>query len=149
MYSIKAPVAGRIVTQENLGDAAFSTGAMGPCIGIEPAHGRIVAPFDGVVKTIFPTKHALVVVSNDGVSLIIHIGIDTVNMAGAGFKSKVSDGDKIKQGQPLMDFNIKKITKAGYSTQTPVIVVNHKDYESIEFTTKEEVKEGDELITIK
>ena len=148
MYSVKTPVAGRIIKQENLGDYAFSSGAMGPCVGIAPTSERVVAPFDGVVKTIFPTKHALVVISDDGVQLLIHIGIDTVKLDGKGFKSKVNDGDTVKTGQLLVEFSTKKIEKAGYSTETPVIVINHKDYKSIEFTTKTEVAEGDEIIFI-
>ncbi|MCL2574622.1 MAG: PTS glucose transporter subunit IIA [Defluviitaleaceae bacterium] len=147
MITINAPLKGRAVPLAELSDPAFASGMLGIGLGILPEEGKVYAPANGTVK-IFPTKHAITMVTDDGVKLIIHIGINTVNMEGKGFKPKVKDGDTVKTGQLLMDFDIKKITKAGYSTETPIIITNHKEYGGVEMTTAENVTPSDMLFTI-
>lgn len=127
-------------------DDAFAQGALGKGIAIEPIEGKVVAPFDGTVITLFPTKHAIGLVSDDGMELLIHIGMDTVQLEGKHFEALVSQGDKVKQGQALVNFDIEAIQEAGFSTITPVVVVNTTDYLDLVETQEPEVKTGDEII---
>lgn len=147
MISIKAPIKGRIVPLSQLSDPAFASGVLGVGLGILPDEGKVYAPASGTVK-VFPTNHAITMVTDDGVKLIIHIGINTVNLEGKGFKPKVKSGDTVKAGQLLMDFDMKKIGKAGYSSETPVIITNHKDFEEIVMTNAESVTSNDELFAV-
>ena len=148
MISIKAPIKGRIVPLAELSDPAFASGVLGIGLGIAPDEGKVYAPANGTVK-IFPTNHAITMVTDGGVKLIIHIGINTVSLEGKGFKPRVKSGDTVKAGQLLMDFDMKKIGKAGYSVETPVIITNHKDFEEIVMTDAKSVTENDELFAVK
>ena len=148
MIKITSPLKGEFIKLENLGDPAFSQGMLGEGAGVLPSEGKVYSPFDGVVNTIFPTKHAIALTSDDGVKMIIHIGIDTVNMKGKGFKSKLDNGDKVKAGQLLMEFDIKKIQKAGYSIETPVIVTNMKDFAGLKISEKAELDTSDIIFEI-
>lgn len=121
-----APVNGKIVPASAIPDPMFAAETMGPSIGIEPTQGRVYAPFNGTVSMIFPTKHAIGIVSDDGIELLIHVGVDTVNMEGKGFESTVNQGDKITQGQVLLEFDRSEIKAAGYS-DTVVVVITNKD----------------------
>ena len=147
MICIKSPIKGRVVPLEQLSDPAFASGVLGIGLGILPDEGKVYAPADGQVK-VFPTNHAITMVTNDGVKLIIHVGINTVNLESKGFKPKVKSGDMVKQGQLLMDFDMKKIGKAGYSTETPVIITNHKDFEEVIMTDTESVTSNDKIFSI-
>ena len=129
-------------------DEAFAQGILGKGVLIQPESGEVVAPFDGTVMTLFPTKHAIGLISDNGLELLIHIGIDTVQLDGKFFTPHVKQGDKVKRGQKLMSFDIKAIQAAGYSVETPVIVTNSADYLDILESDKSNVASGsDELIT--
>ena len=98
---------------------------------IVPTGNEVVAPFDGEVVTLFPTKHAIGIISDTGVELLIHIGINTVEMNGDGFESFVQQGERVKAGQLLVRFDSEKIKERGFSTQTMIIVTNSNNYKSI------------------
>ncbi len=123
---VMSPVNGKIVPASAIPDPMFAAETMGPSIGIEPTQGRVYAPFNGTVSMIFPTKHAIGIVSDEGIELLIHVGVDTVNMEGKGFESTVNQGDKITQGQVLLEFDRSEIKAAGYS-DTVVVVITNKD----------------------
>lgn len=124
---IEAPVAGDVIDLAQVPDPAFSSGAMGPGLAVEPVEGVVRAPFDGVANVVFPTGHALGLTSDTGVELLIHVGMDTVNLEGRGFTSHVTQGQRVRKGEVLLEFDIDEIKAAGYSTIVPVIVTNGDD----------------------
>ena len=142
-----APVEGRVLPLNEARDAAFSEGIMGKGLVIEPDVGEIVAPFDGTVMTLFPTKHAIGLISDNGTELLIHIGIDTVQLEGEGFEAFVAQNAKVRKGDKLVSFDIKAIEAAGYNTQIPIIVTNTPDYADVIATSQPKVKEGEVLVT--
>ena len=145
---IKAPVAGALVSLEDVPDEAFATGALGKGIAINPSEGRIVAPADCTVMTLFPTGHAIGLITDKGTELLIHIGMDTVKLDGKYFEAKVKQGDHVAAGQTLIEFNAAQIQAAGYNIITPIIVTNHAEYMDVVMTTGKEVKEDENLITV-
>lgn len=130
--SILNPISGEIEDLAQAHDPAFADGSMGDGFVIEPSSGDVYAPFDGEVTMLFNTKHAIGLTSDNGVQVMIHIGIDTVKLNGEYFESFVKQGDKIKKGQKLLHFDLNEIKKAGYDCSTVVIVTNTKDYQSVE-----------------
>lgn len=146
---IVAPIEGNAISLEEVGDGVFSEGMLGKGVAIEPAVGRAVSPVDGVVSTIFDTKHAVGLTSDNGVEVLIHIGLDTVKLNGKYFTTHVKAGDRVKAGDLLVEFDLEKIKEAGYPTVTPVIVTNTDSYKDVESITKGSVKEKDKLISVK
>lgn len=126
--SIGSPMTGEIVPLKEVPDEAFAEGAMGLGIGIQPTEGKIYAPFDGTVQTVFRTKHVVALKSNDGVELLIHIGMDTVKLKGEHFDIHVQEGQQITAGQLLGEFDLQAIQEAGYATITPIIITNTSDF---------------------
>lgn len=148
--TIYSPIKGKIVKLENVLDEAFSSGAVGKGIAIEPSEdGKVFAPFDGVIETAFPTKHAIGLTSDKGVELLIHIGMDTVKLDGKYFTSHIEEGQKIKKGDLLMEFDTEKIKEEGYSVITPIVITNFENYGAIEETSADSINAGDTLINIK
>ncbi|MFK4568547.1 beta-glucoside-specific PTS transporter subunit IIABC [Enterococcus sp. UD-01] len=145
--AVLSPVKGRVLPLSQASDQAFAQGALGKGVLIDPTEGVVRAPFDGTVMTLFPTKHAIGLISDQGMELLIHIGMDTVQLEGKGFEAKVAQGDKVKKGQVLVTFDIEAIKEAGYSVETPVIVTNTGDYLDIIETQDKEVTSNDTLIT--
>lgn len=129
---VAAPVKGKILPLSMAKDQAFSSGSLGQGAMIEPDKGEVVAPFDGVVTALFPTKHAIGLTGEDGTELLIHVGINTVELNGKYFESFVNQGDKVKKGQKLVTFDLNAIEKEGYLTQTMIIVTNTEDVKSVE-----------------
>jgi sugar PTS system EIIA component len=125
---IYAPMDGEVIPLKEILDGVFSEGMLGKGCGMKPSVGEIYAPFDGEVILIAPTKHAIGLKSNDGIELIIHVGIDTVKMNGKSFQPFVKAGDKVKCGQSIMTFSISDIEAAGYVTTTAIIVTNSEEY---------------------
>lgn len=124
---IYAPGVGQIVPLSDVPDKVFSEKMMGDGVGFIPEKGEIVAPFDGTVKTIFPTKHAIGLESDTGIELLIHIGIDTVKLDGEGFESLVKADEKVTQGQPLMKVNLAYLKEHAPSVVTPLVITNLGD----------------------
>lgn len=126
---IKSPLTGEVKPLSEAVDPVFAQGVMGQGVLIQPSEGELVSPVDGVVSVLFPSKHAVGIVSDKGVELLMHIGMDTVNLDGKGFEAHVQQGDKVKVGDALISFDMAVITEAGYVTETPVIVTNQNDYQ--------------------
>ena len=125
--SIAAPIPGKVVALESIPDETFATGILGRGIAVEPDQGKVYAPFDGTCESVFDTRHALNLLSEDGVELLIHVGLETVSLKGEPFKVHVKDGEKIKKGQLLLEFDMEMIQNKGCKTVTPVIVTNEDD----------------------
>lgn len=145
---VYAPLEGKVVALEDVPDATFAEGVLGLGAAIEPAVGEVIAPADGEVSSIFDTHHAVGLTLDNGMELLIHVGINTVALNGEGFTAHVSEGDKVKRGQPLISFDKDFITSKGYPIITPVIISNADDYKEIKTTTSAEVKRLDELLTV-
>lgn len=145
---VTAPVEGQLMPLDTASDQAFAQGVLGKGVVIHPNKGEVVAPFDGTVMTMFPTKHAIGLVSENGLELLIHIGMDTVQLNGNFFTDHVKQGAKVKRGDRLVTFDIQAIRDAGYSVETPVIVTNSADYLDIVESDKKEISENDEVLTV-
>ena len=130
---ISSPLNGTLIPLNEIDDPVFASGAMGRGIAVKNPDGKVYSPFDGEITVFFPTKHAIGLKSNDGIELLIHVGMDTVKLNGEGFTSKAEAGDKVKRGQLLLEFDSNVIKKAGYQTTTPVVVTNHADFGDITF----------------
>lgn len=143
---ILSPLTGEVKSLKEVSDDAFSKEVLGKGAAVIPTEGVIVAPEDGIVETFFPTHHALGILTNSGVELLIHVGVDTVKLDGKYFVPKVKEGEKVKRGQVLLEFDIDAIKREGYSIDTPVIITNTADYSAITFTTASKVSRGDELL---
>ncbi|MDE5966473.1 MAG: glucose PTS transporter subunit IIA, partial [Lachnospiraceae bacterium] len=146
--TIYAPLTGNVIPLEQIPDDTFASGVLGNGVGIEPQVGEVVAPFDGSIATITDTKHAIGLAGPNEMELLIHVGIDTVNMQGEGFELYVSEGDTVKAGQRLMTFSIDKIKENGYSTTTAVLLNNSDDYENFKVVKTGAAKKGEPVITI-
>ncbi|WP_342481832.1 PTS glucose transporter subunit IIA [Paenibacillus sp. FSL L8-0340] len=125
---ITAPISGQAVPLSQVPDDTFAGGHMGSGIAIEPAEGRLKAPFDGKIAHIVKSNHALILEHPSGLQLLLHIGIDTVSLKGNGFVSHVATGDSVKAGQTLIEFDLKAIQAAGLATISPVIVTSMEEH---------------------
>ncbi|HDH3903385.1 beta-glucoside-specific PTS transporter subunit IIABC [Klebsiella quasipneumoniae] len=131
---IMNPIKGNVIPLEEVEDEVFSSGALGKGLAIVPVEGKVLAPFDGTVVSVFPTLHAICLESNNGVELLIHVGIDTVSLKGAPFKSYIEKGQKLTSGQLMIEFDIGAISAAGLSLHTPVIITNLEETSELEYT---------------
>lgn len=145
---VYAPISGDYIPLESIDDPVFSQGIMGPGCGIEPSEGILVAPVDGTVVTVAETKHAVGIEARNGAELLIHVGMDTVNMKGNGFELKVSEGDKVRCGQPLMHFDMNAIKAAGYPTTTAFVVTNSDAFPSVALNTGKSYQRLEEIGTV-
>ena len=126
--TIYAPIVGKVVPLSETNDEAFSSKALGDGVAIIPSEGKVFSPIDGTISSFFPTKHAIGILSNSGVEILIHVGIDTVNLEGKFFQDFVKEGDIVKKGDLLLEFDIEGIKKSGYNTITPMVIVNSEDF---------------------
>ncbi|RSJ41679.1 PTS system trehalose-specific EIIBC component [Streptococcus sanguinis] len=146
--TITSPLAGEVKELSQATDPVFAQGLMGRGVVIVPSQGELVSPVNGRVTVFFPTKHAIGILSDEGVEILMHIGMDTVNLEGKGFEGYVSQGDKVKVGDKLISFDIDMIKKAGYVTETPVIITNSDKYQLEELEQLPRVVErGSQLMT--
>ena len=146
---ILAPIKGEVKPIEESSDAAFASGALGKGVVILPEEGKVYAPVTGTVTVLFPSLHAIGITSDAGVELLIHIGINTVQLNGEGFTAHIKQGDQIKQGQLLVEFAMNKIKEAGYSLETPVLVTNYADLKEVKNTSASSVQLQETLIEVK
>ena len=128
---VKAPMDGIVLPLEQLPDETFAAAILGPGCGIEPTGKTVYAPFDGTVEQVASTLHAVGLTSEDGIEILIHVGMDTVEMQGKGFKALVKVGDKVKAGTPLLKVDLEAIRAAGHPTATALIVTNSDDLPEI------------------
>lgn len=147
--TIKAPLSGKVVKLSQLNDQVFASGLMGKGVAIEPTNGEVCAPVTGTITSILPTKHAIGITSDEGVELLIHVGMDTVELKGVGFECFVNENEHVKAGDLLLKADLKKIKAAGFSATTPIVVTNTKEYSAVEVISSTEVTKGHPLITIK
>ena len=142
-----SPLAGQVKSLSQATDPVFSSGVMGQGVVIEPSQGELVSPVNGTVTVLFPTKHAVGIVSEEGVEMLMHIGMDTVSLDGKGFEAHVAQGDKVTVGQKLISFDMDVIKKAGLVTETPVIITNQDDFQAdVEGNLPRDIKRGDVLM---
>lgn len=146
---VYSPLKGEVKPLSEAKDEAFASGALGSGIVIEPEDGQVVAPFDGTLETLFPTRHALGLVSDDGAEVLIHIGIDTVQLNGEHFEAFVEQGQRVEKGQLLVKFEKEKIQEKGYCTQVPILITNSEDYTQIQETTQTRAEQGNLVLTLK
>ncbi|WP_312249282.1 beta-glucoside-specific PTS transporter subunit IIABC [Streptococcus parasuis] len=144
---IASPLIGKVVKLEDIPDEVFASGAMGKGIAIAPLDGILVSPAKAEVTLLFPTKHAIGLRTENGAELLIHIGMDTVSLAGKGFESFVQVGDQVEAGQKLLEFDLNQIKAADLPVITPIIVTNTADYEDILVTQVSQINSGDYLLT--
>ena len=130
-----APVTGESIPLSEVKDPAFSQGILGHGVGIKPSEGKVFAPCDGTVAQMFDTGHAVSLETSFGAEILIHVGLDTVQLKGQGFTVHAKAGDKVKKGQLLIEFNIPAITAAGYDVTTPVVVCNSDEFNDVKTHT--------------
>lgn len=145
---ILSPLAGKAIALEDVPDPTFAEGILGLGAAVEPSEGKITAPADGTVGTLFDTHHAIGLNLDNGAELLIHIGINTVELNGEGFTAHVSEGDRVKKGQTLITFDKELIASKGYKTVTPVIITNPDEYSAIKRVADGNVTEKDVLIEL-
>ena len=134
--TVLQPVKGNVIARESIPDETFASGVLGDGVGIEPTDELVVAPFDGTISSVAESQHAVGVEAN-GMEMLIHVGVDTVNMQGDGFTCLVKEGDEVKAGQPLIRFSREKIKAAGYSDTVAVLLTNSDGLEGVECGAKE------------
>lgn len=146
---INAALEGTIMPLAQIKDEVFNSGVLGKGIAIEPVKGQVLAPFDGTVTNVAETLHAIGLLSQDGVELLIHVGMDTVSLEGKGYTAHVKEGDSVKKGQLLLTFDMDVIKAAGYPLTTPMVVTNSDDYTLIEQIAYGTVKPGESVLRVK
>ena len=144
--SVNSPVEGKTIPLTQVSDEVFASGVLGKGVAVQPTSGKILAPADATVSMIYPTLHAVGLILDSGIEMMIHIGIDTVKLNGKYFEKHVQDGDHVKKGQLLVSFDIQKIEQAGYDLTTTVVVTNSKNYAAIGSTNKDNVTDNDQLL---
>ena len=147
-YNLYSPIKGKISPLKEVNDPVFAQEMMGKGIAILPEEGRVVAPCNGEIITVFKTLHAIGIKSDNGSEIIIHIGIDTVNLNGKHFVAHVKDGQRVNKGDLLIEFDSEKIKEAGFDIITPVVVTNSNVYENILPTNENNVEEQALLLTL-
>lgn len=143
---IVAPIAGSFIAIEDIPDPVFAQKMMGEGFGIRPSNGLVVAPVDGEIINVFPTKHAIGIKANNGVELLIHVGLETVTMKGDGFNALVTQGDQVTKGDALLEFDIKKIEEQASSIISPVIITNSDTLKSITTVAPELLIQGETIV---
>ncbi len=148
LASICSPLSGKAVPLSEVSDPTFGEEILGKGVAVIPSEGKVVSPVNGTVETVFDTLHAIGLKSDDGVEILIHIGLDTVKLGGKYFTAHVKSGDKVTVGTPLVDVDLVKVKEEGYDIITPVIISNSPDYGDVLAVTGQEVKAGDGLIKV-
>ena len=143
-----APIQGTIVPRNEIPDDTFAAGVLGDGVGIDPEEGVVVAPFDGEISSVTDTKHAIGITGPADMEVLIHVGVDTVNMKGDGFELLVEEGQKVKAGQKLMTFDIAKIKAAGYSPVAAVLLTNSDDYPEFKVVKTGKTQRLEEVFTV-
>lgn len=146
--ALYAPIQGNAIPREEIPDETFASGVLGDGVGIEPEIGEVTAPFDGEISSLTETRHAIGISGPGGMEVLIHVGVDTVKMNGDGFMLYVTEGQKVKAGEKLMEFDINKIKGAGYSTVSAVLLTNSDDYKSCRAVKLETVQRMEKIISV-
>lgn len=145
---VAADAKGTVVPMEQIPDEVFAQGILGKCCGIDPAEGKVYAPLDGEITQVPDTLHALGIQGANGVEILIHVGVDTVEMKGDGFASSVKLGDKVTKGQPLLTMDLEKIKAAGHPAVVITVVTNTDDFAGVELVASGEVEPGADMLKV-
>lgn len=148
MREIYSPLCGTVIPIEKVSDETFAAKILGEGVALLPSRGEVYAPFDGTVEMLYEAKHAIGLKNAAGVELLIHVGINTVELAGECYRAYVSDGDTIHKGDLLIRFDMEGIREAGCSLVTPVILTNSDDFDEIRFVGSGDVDNRDVLIRV-
>ena len=146
--SLKAVEDGRTIPMDEVNDQTFAQELLGPGIAIVPSNGTVVSPINGTIATVMDTKHAVCIQGEDGLELIVHAGLDTVELNGKYYQTYKEIGDQVKAGDVLLEFDLEEITKAGYDVTTPIVITNLGDYKISKCLTGQQVKAGEEVIQL-
>lgn len=147
-HNLKSPLSGKVLPLSDVPDKVFSSGAMGKGIAIDPEKGELIAPADGEITTIFPTGHAVGLTTKDGIEILMHIGMDTVELEGQGFETFVKQGDQVKAGDLLVRFDIEAVKAAGYSVITPIVITNTEHFADVLELNQEELIASEDFLAI-
>lgn len=147
-HNLKSPLSGKFLPLSDVPDKVFSSGAMGKGLAIDPEKGELIAPADGEITTIFPTGHAVGLTTKDGIEILMHIGMDTVELEGQGFETFVKQGDQVKAGDLLVRFDIEAIKAAGYSVITPIVITNTEHFADVLELNQEELIASEDFLAI-
>ena len=142
IISVKAAEDGRTIPMDQVNDQTFAQELLGPGIAIVPSKGTVVSPINGTIATVMDTKHAVCIQGEDGLELIVHAGLDTVELNGKYYQTYKEIGDQVKAGDVLLEFDLEEITKAGYDVTTPIVITNLGDYKITKCLTGQQVKAG-------
>lgn len=142
-----SPLAGKVIPLSEVNDPTFASGSLGEGVAIEPTGDKVVAPSDGKVKTVFPTGHAVALHTNEGLDVLIHIGLDTYKLDGRHFKVRAAEGDSVKRGDVLIEFDRDAIRSEGYDITAPILICNSVEYSSIKGNVGDTVSELEKLLT--
>ena len=148
IISLKAVEDGRTIPMDEVNDQTFAQELLGPGIAIVPSNGTVVSPIDGTIATVMDTKHAVCIQGEDGLELIVHAGLDTVELNGKYYQTYKEIGDQVKAGDVLLEFDLEEIAKAGYDVTTPIVITNLGDYKVTKCLTGQQVKAGEEVIQL-
>ena len=146
--SLKAVEDGRTIPMDEVNDQTFAQELLGPGIAIVPSNGTVVSPINGTIATVMDTKHAVCIQGEDGLELIVHAGLDTVELNGKYYQTYKEIGDQVKAGDVLLEFDLEEIAKAGYDVTTPIVITNLGDYKITKCLTGQQVKAGEEVIQL-
>ena len=146
--SLKAVEDGRTIPMDEVNDQTVAQELLGPGIAIVPSNGTVVSPINGTIATVMDTKHAVCIQGEDGLELIVHAGLDTVELNGKYYQTYKEIGDQVKAGDVLLEFDLEEITKAGYDVTTPIVITNLGDYKITKCLTGQQVKAGEEVIQL-
>ncbi|MDT2649344.1 beta-glucoside-specific PTS transporter subunit IIABC [Enterococcus hirae] len=147
-HNLKSPLSGKVLPLSDVPDKVFSSGAMGKGLAIDPEKGELIAAADGEITTIFPTGHAVGLTTKDGIEILMHIGMDTVELEGQGFETFVKQGDQVKAGDLLVRFDIEAIKAAGYSVITPIVITNTEHFADVLELNQEELIASEDFLAI-
>ena len=148
IISLKAVEDGRTIPMDEVNDQTFAQELLGPGIAIVPSNGTVVSPINGTIATVMDTKHAVCIQGEDGLELIVHAGLDTVELNGKYYQTYKEIGDQVKAGDVLLEFDLEEIAKSGYDVTTPIVITNLGDYKITKCLTGQQVKAGEEVIQL-
>lgn len=146
--SIGAPLAGKCISIKEVPDPTFADEILGRGVAVIPTDGKVYAPADGVISTLFPTGHAVAMTTKDGAEILMHIGLETVSLEGKAFTIHTQMDAKVKKGDLLLEADLKAIEEAGLNIITPVVICNADEFAKIEGMTDRDVAPGDEILTL-
>ena len=145
---IGAPISGRLVSIKEVSDPTFGEEILGKGAAVIPDDGKVYAPADGTVSTVFPTGHAVAMATDDGVEILVHVGLDTVKLDGKHFTIHAQEDQKVKKGDLLLEVNLEQVKAEGYDTITPIVICNSDDFAEIKMAQPGEVAHGDDILTL-